>query len=203
MNQELLFIFWPGINQFPNDSRLWEAWASYWYTKKGLKNGFGYYFCTAIMRRFHQSRRINHFCDVFRELTPGPSVPAVRIACHSNGTDIVLKGLAKMGWPFVDQLHLISGACESDFDKNGLNEALRRGSVGKVVVYIAGQDKALAFADTWLGRMIGYGNLGKVGPQNADPGFGPDRLNVIRQTMFGHSDWFNDCNWDMTMNYFL
>ena len=97
-----------------------------------------------------------------------------------------------MGWPRIEELHLISGACESDFNKNGLNENAL--SIGKLSVYVAGKDKAMKLADSFFGRLLGYGALGKVGPKNMSR-----VVNVIEKPSFGHSSWFSGENINDTM----
>jgi hypothetical protein len=91
------------------------------------------------------------------------------------------------------------GACEADFEKNGLNYALRERLIGNVAVYVAGRDAALRLARNWWAGLLGYGTLGLHGAKNVAPDV---RRYVIpfTQPKYGHSDWFNDSNFDQTLS---
>jgi len=109
---------------------------------------------------------------------------------HSNGGNVIcnaLKESTRSVLDRIDAIHLIAPASEADFDKNGLN------FVGAPVrVYIGTRDSALKISSSF-GRLLGYGSLGKDGPQNV-------RLDDVRVTFedFGHGDWFADQNLDDT-----
>lgn len=118
---------------------------------------------------------------------------------HSNGCDVILDMLRDYpDCPRIGRLNLVSAACESDFDKNGLNDHLIGGHVGEVRVFCGGQDKALALAHTWAGRLLGYGTLGLDGPQHVAPEVA-DRVGCLTWTQWGHSTCWEDAHFDQTM----
>lgn len=117
---------------------------------------------------------------------------------HSNGGAVVVEAMRYMEWPRVEEVHLISSAGKRDFHRNGLRLAQDRGSVGKVVVYIAGRDTWLKVAGA-VGGMFGYGTLGKDGPRNHCL----DTTEIVRRNDWEHSDWWTDQNFPWTMRQIL
>lgn len=110
---------------------------------------------------------------------------------HSNGCDVILDSLNNYPNSYnIKALHLIAPACEADFEKNGLNNF----NIDKVNVYIGTKDSALKIASSWIGRLLGYGILGKIGPINAK------KLVEVTKKEFDHNDWFKKENFDQTMN---
>jgi len=111
---------------------------------------------------------------------------------HSNGGDVLLRALARTEFPFAE-CHFFSAACESSFDKNGLNAWLAGGRVGRVVCYTAGRDRAMQLAKWstrlfgWMG--LGYGTLGLTGPRHVAPAVA-DRVVEVVEPEYGHSDWW-------------
>jgi len=126
---------------------------------------------------------------------------------HSNGCDVILDCLRMLDWPRVEELHLISGACEASFALNGLNGALRNNMVGKVHYYIAAKDWPLWVADTWAGWSFGYGThpLGRSGPLNLDEDIPSVDKRVVCHVRddFRHSSWFAEGNFVRTMDLVL
>lgn len=115
---------------------------------------------------------------------------------HSNGCDVICDTLKLNPNVQIHELHLISAACEADFEKNGINAI----KASRVVIYIATKDKALKLATLKPARWLGYGVLGKTGPANVRLG---QRLSIFEEEEFGHSDWFSDTNFDTTMDLIL
>jgi len=196
-----IVIFIPGIDQWPNDSKLWDGRAATWFNVNAgnVDTDRMDYWCGPITRAFHQQQRIDRAKDV---ISTYAGKWDITIACHSNGDDITLNALDQLNWPRVEVLHLISGACQADFDKNGLNQALADGKIGKVIVYVAGKDRALAVASTFLGRWLGYGTLGLKGPMNVRDNVA-SLVQTITKPDYGHSDWFTDENFEATMRGIL
>jgi hypothetical protein len=117
----------------------------------------------------------------------------VTIAAHSNGCDVALDALRSRAWPKIKALHLISAANAADFNKNGLNQSLDR--VADLHVWIAEKDLPLFLAGTLPAKLLGYGNLGRVGPINCK------RPVHVRRASFGHSGWFADDQLDHTLRH--
>jgi len=124
------------------------------------------------------------------------------LAGHSNGADVILTMMRDYhGWPTIQRLHLICGATNADFEKNGLNAWLRAERVHEVFVYVAGKDLALRLAHTLLGKLLGYGTLGLHGPRNV-----ATDVDARVQTIwagpwinYGHSDCWAPRNFARTM----
>lgn len=196
MTEEQITIYVNGINDVPGSIHSWNGHAV---TRTHLQSGLGKaekveYLCGPLTRRFWQQDRADRVQLLLRAYHDWP----VNLVGHSNGAAVSLLALQNFGWPKIKHLHLISGACEADFDKNGLNSALRMGQVEKLHVYVAGKDAALQKADSWYGRLLGYGVLGLRGPVNMHPDIA-DRVHIITEPDYGHSDWFLDANFDKTM----
>ena len=122
---------------------------------------------------------------------------------HSNGADVIVDMLRHFPQcPRIRHLHLVCGATEGDFRKNGLNCAMMLGRVGDVTVYCAGQDRTLRLAHTLPGRLLGYGTMGLTGPLNLLPGIAA-RVRTGIWPGYGHSDCWADLNFDSTMAAFL
>lgn len=149
------------------------------------------YFCTAIFRAFYNRRRAEKLWQQVSAFKKGWSQ---KIVAHSNGAHVVVD-MVRLHTIELAHLHLVCGACEADFNKNGLNRALASGQVKRVTVYTAGKDRALALAHTLPGRLLGYGTLGLHGPLNVLPSVA-DRVETVRSAPwdeYGHSEcWGKD-----------
>lgn len=197
----------PGIDQWPDDSRNWDCRGQTWSNLNPLPvqnatvedivvTDRADYFCGPIGRAFHQQRRIDRVKAVLKPYVDGGF--DIIADAHSNGTDIVLNALKQMGWPRVEALHLVSGACQADFEKNGLNNALCSRRIGKVYVYVAGKDWPLRIARSWLGHLLGYGTLGLRGPLNVSETV-THQVEVFVRPEFGHGTWFAPEYFEETM----
>ncbi len=226
MNRTILLCV-PGINTFPGDAKNWNLRAGTWVNRAapaaGCRAQSIEYFCGPLGRAFGQQRRALNLC----ELLTAYAGWEIHLVAHSNGAAVTLLALELAGWPPVAALHLVSAACGADFWANGLNQALgavrpdtaapqllekvrlrqapparRLGSVGRVLVYSGGKDRALRLASGWLGRALGYGVLGLHGPQNVAPEIA-DRVGVLNWPEYGHSTCWAAELFDQTMKHFL
>lgn len=196
-----IYICVNGILCRPGDSHLWSARAVTWlHTHTEHRAESVRYFCTAIGRAFRQQRRIDHLVR-FLKAYDNPEWE-LHLVGHSNGCDIMVRGLAAAQYPKVKALHLFSGACSADFHRNGLNYALCNDSLSELNVYLAGQDKALKLASHSIGRLLGYGVLGLHGPRNV-ASVVKGKVNVMKVDDFGHSDWWSDENFVQSMGYLI
>jgi pimeloyl-ACP methyl ester carboxylesterase len=123
----------------------------------------------------------------------------IHLIAHSNGGDVVFDALKYLGWPRIESITLFSPACGNDFRKLGVRAAQDAGQIGRVRIYIGGKDGPIRLASTFLGRLFGYGKLGKDGPVNHDP----ITTEVYRRDDWGHSDWWLDQNFPWTMEQIL
>lgn len=186
-----------GINTLPGALKDWNVKAVTWVNvdpDDNLRAQAFEYFCGPIGRAFGQWQRAQHLADMIEEYASQERI----LVGHSNGADVAVKALKLAGWPQIESLHLISAATDPDFQKNGLNAALVAGHIGKVCVYIGGQDMALRLASSWIGRLLGYGVLGLHGPRNIDPTI-KDKVRKIVWPTFGHSTCWAPENFEDTM----
>lgn len=112
---------------------------------------------------------------------------------HSNGCDLLLRVVNKLKLKNVD-LHLIAGACEPDWDQNGLNRLMADGVVRRVTVYMGGRDWVLKELAPRTRRYLqvfglGFKNLGGRGPVNVATSLA-GRVMVVTEPHYGHSTWF-------------
>jgi hypothetical protein len=107
----------------------------------------------------------------------------------------------------IEALHLVSGACDADFNRNGLNSALRSYRVGRVFVYVAEKDWAMGFEDTLAGKAL-FGlyasdqPLGLSGPRNVESRM-YSRIKQVNERHYGHSSWWAPVNFERTMRGFV
>lgn len=188
-----VYIFVPGILTVPGSAYNWCGRAVTWtHLHTQHKAEKVEYFTGPLSRPFGQSRRAH---KLQRTLLFYNSWD-IHVVAHSNGCDVVLDSLRSLhrdGGDFIriKSLHFISAACCRDFKKNGLN--LWRDKVGRTVIYIATKDRPLKVADTFFGRLFGYGTLGRHGSINeAAP------VETVFRT-WGHSDWFAPIRLENTM----
>lgn len=188
-NGRTVYILVNGILTFPGESDNWNGKGVTWvHLNTPHKAEKIEYFVGPISRVLGQKERSR---KLIKTLTYYQGWDIVLVG-HSNGCDVILDALSEMGWPRIEALHLISAACEADFNKNGLN--VNQGQIGQVHVYMAAKDWALQLADTFTGRLFGYGALGKSGPINDERW-----VATFYEPQFGHSDWFHDDHFETTM----
>ena len=163
------------------------------------------YFCSIIGRAFGQKGRAN---KLFKTMLFYRDASYERIAVgHSNGADVILTMMRDYrDWPDIHHLHLVCGAANANFEKNGLNHWLAEGRVKRVTVYVAGKDLALRLAHTWLGRLLHYGVLGLEGPTNVHNEFLTNgRVSTVWEdpwTEYGHSGCWEGRHFERTMALF-
>lgn len=150
------------------------------------------YFRTALTRWLFQRSMTR---KIVKTLSYYGRFNQIHVVVHSNGANAILRALNKTPELVINKLTIISGACPADFEKNGLNDLLLKGQIGRVQIFTAGKDLALKFAR--LGRILGFGQLGLTGPKNVVPGLSY-RVKTIHQPEFGHSTWFKADNITLT-----
>ncbi len=128
----------------------------------------------------------------------------IHIIAHSEGTATVLSALRHLDWPDVETLHLLNGAADANFERNGLNSALCHNRIGKVFVYIADKDVAMKIEDTAIGLLmfgISWNDLplGLSGAKNVAQGLWDCRVIQKHWKNYGHSTCFEPKRFDSTM----
>lgn len=196
-----IYLFVNGIATWPGAFTNWNKRAvTYTHTHTENRAEAFEYFCTPLSRPFREDQRAKHFARAVSEYA-GKGWNIICVG-HSNGAAVILEGLKDLGWPRVEALHLVCGACEADFEKNGLNGALNCGWVGRVCVYVAGMDDALRLAHTIPGKLLGYGTLGLHGPLNVAHDV-EQLVGELRWRYYGHSDCWLPHNFTKTMEHFF
>jgi pimeloyl-ACP methyl ester carboxylesterase len=196
-----IYLFVNGIATWPGNFTNWNKHAVTWtHLRTDCRADSFEYFCTALTRPFREDQRAHHFARALRAYAKA----GWKVVCvgHSNGTDVILDGLKNAGWPRVEALHLVCGACEADFDRNGLNSALSWGKVGEVFVYCARKDWALPLARTLPGKLLGYGTLGLTGATHVHCAM-KERVNEVIWQDYGHSTCWLPKHFQATMRYFF
>ncbi len=191
-------IYVPGILTWPGDADNWDGRAVTWtHNHTDRRAEKVEYFCGPIGRAFGQFSRIKKLyrtLDHYRDWE-------ITLVGHSNGAAVIL-GCLQSPIPHIANLHLVCGACESNFNKNGINSSLLVKRIGKVFVYIGHKDLALRLAHTIPGKLLGYGTLGLHGPINVAPQLA-DRVGRLDWNEFGHSTCWHTKQFDRTMAHFV
>lgn len=196
-----VFIFVNGILTSPGNSRAWTDRAVQWMNNRAsegtVSDKFEYY-SPALLRRLFQRA---HAMDLAETIAEYPN-SRLHLVGHSNGCDLIAMAVRMTSAP-IESIHLISGAVDRDFARNGLGERLERGQVKRVFCLCSHGDKVL----TYLARasriatlgLFGYGDLGCRGAANPVP----RNVRHVWRDSLGHSDWFSPAHFDRTMETIL
>jgi hypothetical protein len=133
------------------------------------------------------------------------------LVAHSNGAWVAVNALNLLHWSVpIAELHLISGACDGNFTRNGLNFGLKTGLLGFAGVYVAGKDMAMRVEETLAGRCLfgiypGDKPLGLAGASEVWSGVkdDPRRFKTITEDDYGHSGWWRGDAFGRTMKCFV
>ena len=184
------YICIPGIMANPSWQDGWTDRAVEWIHDAGnageTAEKFEYY-ASFWGRRLGQAKRATSLATLLNKRLNRRVV----LTGHSNGTDIICRALALGGHAAV--VNLVAPACERDFWRNGLNEALRQRRVEKVNVWISGHDVPMKLA-LWSKRLLGwaglgYGTLGIDGPANIAADVNPS-VNIITKPDWQHGTYW-------------
>ena len=134
----------------------------------------------------------------------------INIISHSEGAVVATDAMRSARFPRVETLHLVCGACDANFERNGLNEALRINRLGVAHVWIAGRDFAMLWERLFFGKLLfGLSDraepLGYDGPRAADRRVAA-RILVHRTApwdRYGHSECWDAGNRERTLQSFL
>lgn len=196
-----IYLFVNGIATWPGNYANWNKRAvTFTHTRTENRAEAFEYFTTPLTRPFKEDQRTKHFAHAIHEY----SRRGWDIVCvgHSNGCDVILDGLRSAGWPKVEAVHLVCGACEADFEVNGVNWMLRIHEAAKVFVYNAQADWALPLAHTLPGQILGYGSLGLNGALHIAEDV-KDRVGQMWWKTFGHSTCWLPHYFNSTMKHFF
>ena len=200
-SERTIYLFVNGIATWPGNFTNWNKRAvTFTHTQTEFRAEAFEYFCTFLTRPFREDERAKHFARAIKEYARA----GWRIVCvgHSNGCDVILDGLRLAGYPDVAAIHLVCGACEADFELNGMNTALRHRWVDRVFIYNAEQDWALPLAHTLPGKILGYGTLGLDGALHIADDV-KDQVGQLWWKNFGHSTCWLPGKFINTMAHFF
>jgi len=205
-----IFFIVRGIAGNPNDfDDEWEFEARDWLIQNTGVPAVAVSYTTNFLTVWH--RRKNR-CQRFAKILHGYTERdfRVNIIAHSEGTVVATDALRFLGWPRVENLHLVCGACDSDFERIGINRALKIGSIEQVHCWIAGKDRAMLWERLVLGKLL-FGipdrsePLGLVGPRNVNQEFSDKVIEHWGDpwTTYDHSTCWLPSRLDRTMRGFL
>jgi len=157
-------------------------------------------FATVWDRRKWRGQRFGH---VLRHFTADDW--RVHMIMHSEGTVVGSDGMFWAGWPRIESVHYLCGACNSDLERLGVGPALKRNQIGQFHAYVAGQDEAMRWENIGIGKRL-FGlqprsqSMGLRGPTNVSPDLdGSVHLHKGDPwDKYGHSDCWDAENIDRT-----
>jgi len=199
-----VYFFINGIATYPGNAKNWNKRAAVWLTinQSQCHGLLDEYFTTALTVWIHEKARAETFAHLLDQFYGWRIV----IVAHSNGCHVAVDALRIAHSVKIHRLHLVAGAVDGNFQRNGLNWMLKKGQVEDVRVYRGGQDYAMRICSTLAGKaLFGIyltgGPLGLTGPTQVDPAQAHRVLDYI-QTDYGHSTWWHPDNFDRTMRLF-
>lgn len=173
----------PGILTPVGNPGDWDYRAQLWLYSRGygLSAGLNYYddVLGGVIARNSQAAMVAS--DLRAAASKAFLSPIVAVG-HSNGCYILVDALKANADLRIDELHLIAAAVPSDCDASALNAIAQSGRIKKLVLYVSPVDEALG-----IGALMGYGDLGKVGPVNSSPWL-QAMTRIVRDNRL-HSDW--------------
>jgi pimeloyl-ACP methyl ester carboxylesterase len=192
-----------GINADPQNHSGWQYLAERWILRRTEDRADTYsYGVRTTTRWLFQKKHVREAARCLIDAT-NPDTPVVLVG-HSNGAAVVCAMLAEIPERRIEEVHLIAGAVDEDYEHNGLNAAVKRGQVGRIVVYCSEVDEALKWAGVsqkvlgWTRNVnrrwgwfpaLGYQTLGLRGPKNMS--FEAERATLQVWRPFAHSAWFH------------
>lgn len=196
MKKNTVIIFVNGILTDPESTSAWTDRAELWVLSNTPCRAAKYeYWSFALTRRMKQAKRVRELRTLVLEwFRKGYEIVLVG---HSNGADIICR-LLKSCPCRIKEAHLVAAACDHDFERNGINHAMRKGWLGRCVCYCSEDDNMLHLAKIswmllhWVG--LGYGYLGLVGPHNITyPGQCPVvwARDIWPNDETDHSEWWD------------
>jgi len=202
-DMKTVFIFERGIMGWESVFGNWKNWpnqAIVWMFKRDRTPSQTLtYFTGPILAGVTRHWRAKQFAKLIKQYEGWRIV----LVAHSEGTATGLLAWKLAGYPLIDEVHLIAGACNSDCDRNGINHAVKHARINKLYSYVAGRDMAMRLEDTYVGSLCfglqcGGTPMGLDGPKNMTPETSRV-MTVKRWPRYGHSDCFLPHNFDSTM----
>lgn len=188
-----LFLFTNGILNLPFLNNEWTDKAVRW-VKANCPSGFAdkmEWFGGLILAKLLLGWRVRQMTGL---LLAEQKHHRIHLVCHSFGCEIAVHALQGKEWLHIESLHLFAACCPSDFNVNGLNDAVLNIRVENIYVYMSHQDGALAAANIfgWQPHPLGL-----EGPKNVKEMV---RNNVhVLERPASHCSWFDPPHFDDTM----
>jgi hypothetical protein len=188
----------PGIFDRKEDPETWDWQARLWLHDHCYGHGSGFNYRAGIAGG---TLKLTPFATIVGgDLTAAQLFPVRRYVGHSNACRMFCRALELFPQLVVSEAHLIAAAvgenCELEVGEfgcgggNGLNAAVARGQIRKLVLYVSSADEIL-----WLPG-ISYGKLGRDGPMKMSPALA-EIVTIVRRSC-GHSEWVSQ-NFEETM----
>ena len=196
------FFFINGIRTDTGDMRAWNRSAERWVDRNcpADKADSYSYFVPAAFRWLKQTSLVIEAAVCLGEGKPQDT--DLILVGHSNGADICTRMLREYPTLKAKALHLIAGATDSSYERNGLNTAVARGQVGHVYLWCSEHDEVLKkwakLSQIAAPLGLGYGRLGFTGPKDMTPA-AHQATTTIWHDGYGHSDYFEWPRFDNTM----
>lgn len=154
---KVIWIFVRGIAGNASDLKEWEQGGVDWVLQDQYCRERGFvarcdsYECSFLTVWMNEPKRARQLAAVIRSyLDAGYEVHLVG---HSNGTRVIREALKLLRWPKVGTVHFVCGACDSDFERTGLNYALKHHRIERFYYYVGGRDWAMKLENTFLGKL--------------------------------------------------
>ena len=197
-----------GIATLPGNQKNWNARAVSWihqdkdHYRAGHRAQLDEYFTTALTVWIHSHERAETFAKLLNQFYGWRII----IVAHSNGCHVALDAMRIAHSVKIHALHLVAGAVDGNFRRNGLNWMLKKGQVGDVRIYRGGRDWAMRLCCLIAGKLLFAISLrdkplGLAGAKDVDPVVADQVMEII-EPAFGHSDWWHPDNFNRTMKRF-
>lgn len=135
----------------------------------------------------------------------------IELCGHSNGTEVIVRCIRELQGASrhirINRIHLIAGAADESFERNGLNLAMALDVVGTIHVYNTLKPDAVLKLGRWSRRLfgwlgLGYGALGLNGPQHVAREL-QGRVHTMAVADRTHTNWFEGGHFEQTMRLIL
>lgn len=203
MKKRVIYLFNRGILGWQSIFGDWGNWpnqsVSWIHNQTEAKAQTLTYFTGPILAGLTRPHRAHNQADMMKQYPDWD----INVVAHSEGTATDCLALQYARWPKIKTLHLVCGACDSDYQRLGLNAALALGRIQRVFVYIGGRDKAMKLEDTWVGSLCfglqtAHTPMGLNGPVNQTP-TAKERTTIIKWDDYGHSTCWDGNHFERTM----
>ena len=210
MNSEsrTVYLFLPGINhlktpfQAMRGVRRFPSKAKTWVNINTPHKGDEFiYLAMPITRAFFSRDRARRFASVLTRYLERDF--KITVVAHSNGANVLSKALSHVPLRLlaanpISKVVFISSALQGHLTDSTIYSTFRNGGIRFMENWVAGQDKAMAWAKIF-GKIVGYGSeLGRMTRDEFIVHTGTRGFYKIDSEK-GHSSWFDSESFEATM----